>query len=260
MIKCRKCMIHKNETDFNSSNKYWCKDCYSKYYRKYYQSKKEQILKSINTLDNVKNIVFEYKSKQKCCKCGFSNPVALDFHHIKKSDKIFTIGNWAERKSINLIIEEISKCIVLCKNCHAIYHYNKLKEYDKNSKCIECGKLTINKRICSSKCKKYLVKRLIKTLEKNTKDKTSILIGISLKTLNSLIKRYNIKYENKVAKQLDDITFNKKPSKEELEKLIWEKPTTHIAKDFNVSDKAVEKWCKKYGISKPPRGYWVKNK
>jgi hypothetical protein len=49
-----------------------------------------------------------------------------------------------------------------------------------------------------------------------------------------------------------------RPSKEELEKMIWTKPTTHIAKDFGVSDKAVEKWCKSYGIEKPPRGYWAK--
>lgn len=40
--------------------------------------------------------------------------------------------------------------------------------------------------------------------------------------------------------------------------MIWEKPTTHIAKDFGVSGKAIEKWCKTYGISKPPRGYWNK--
>lgn len=49
-----------------------------------------------------------------------------------------------------------------------------------------------------------------------------------------------------------------RPSKEELKKLIWTKPTTHIAKDFGVSDKAVEKWCKAYNIDKPPRGYWAK--
>lgn len=48
-----------------------------------------------------------------------------------------------------------------------------------------------------------------------------------------------------------------RPTKEELEKLIWEKPTIQLGKDFNVSDKAVEKWTKTYGILKPPRGYWM---
>ena len=49
-----------------------------------------------------------------------------------------------------------------------------------------------------------------------------------------------------------------RPSKEELEKLVWKKPTAQIGKDFGVSDKSVEKWCKAYGIDKPPRGYWAK--
>ncbi len=49
-----------------------------------------------------------------------------------------------------------------------------------------------------------------------------------------------------------------RPSKEELEKMLWKKPTTQIAKDFGVSDKAIEKWCKAYEIEKPPRGYWAK--
>ncbi|MGB3204067.1 MAG: HNH endonuclease signature motif containing protein [Crinalium sp.] len=51
-----------------------------------------------------------------------------------------------------------------------------------------------------------------------------------------------------------------RPSKEELEKIIWTKPTSQIANDFGVSDKAVEKWCKAYGIHKPPRGYWAKQR
>lgn len=47
-------------------------------------------------------------------------------------------------------------------------------------------------------------------------------------------------------------------SPEKLAKLVWEVPTSQIAADFGVSDKAVEKRCKKYGIPKPPRGYWAR--
>jgi len=49
-----------------------------------------------------------------------------------------------------------------------------------------------------------------------------------------------------------------RPSSEELARLLWEKPTTQIARDFGVSDKAVEKWTRKYGLTKPQRGYWAK--
>ena len=51
-----------------------------------------------------------------------------------------------------------------------------------------------------------------------------------------------------------------RPSKEELQRLLWEVPTTSIAKNLGVSDKAVEKWSKLYGLDKPPRGYWAKPK
>lgn len=47
-----------------------------------------------------------------------------------------------------------------------------------------------------------------------------------------------------------------RPSKEDLYKLLWEKPTVQIAKDLGVSDTAINKWAKSYGIDKPPRGYW----
>ena len=50
------------------------------------------------------------------------------------------------------------------------------------------------------------------------------------------------------------------PSKEELQNLLWEKPKTKIAEQYGVSDSAVEKWCKKYEVEKPPRGYWLKSK
>lgn len=65
----------------------------------------------------------------------------------------------------------------------------------------------------------------------------------------------NIDY-NKIKKRGRNNVENK-PNKEELEKLVWEMPTTHIAKIYNVSDKSVEKWCKKYNIEKPKRGYWA---
>ena len=47
-------------------------------------------------------------------------------------------------------------------------------------------------------------------------------------------------------------------SPEELEQLVWEMPTVKVAKLLGVSDKAIEKRCKQYGIKKPPRGYWAK--
>jgi hypothetical protein len=49
-----------------------------------------------------------------------------------------------------------------------------------------------------------------------------------------------------------------RPIKNDLLKMIWEKPTTELSKEFGVSDKAIERWTKSYKIPKPPRGYWMK--
>ena len=45
-------------------------------------------------------------------------------------------------------------------------------------------------------------------------------------------------------------------TREELETLIWNMPTTAVAKMYGVSDTAINKRCRRMGIEKPPRGYW----
>ena len=48
------------------------------------------------------------------------------------------------------------------------------------------------------------------------------------------------------------------PIKEVLEKMVWEKPSSLVAKELGVSDVAISKRCKKLEIKKPERGYWEK--
>lgn len=65
--------------------------------------------------------VKEYLKSHPCIKCGFSDIRALDFDHIDPKEKHKNISvllrGTASRKSIEL---EISKCQVLCSNCHRI--------------------------------------------------------------------------------------------------------------------------------------------
>jgi hypothetical protein len=39
---------------------------------------------------------------------------------------------------------------------------------------------------------------------------------------------------------------------------VWSRPTMKIAAELGVSDKAIDKRCKREGVTKPPRGYWAK--
>jgi hypothetical protein len=62
--------------------------------------------------------------KQLCCsKCGNPDFRVLDFHHIGEG-KEFSVGEATTKGfSKQTILEEIKKCVVLCSNCHRIFHY-----------------------------------------------------------------------------------------------------------------------------------------
>jgi hypothetical protein len=114
---------------FKDKNRYHSQE-YKEYQRNYqrswHQRHKEKRLarmyeKKAATYEYVQNI----KSQLRCVDCGEQHPAALQFHHLNAEDKQFNIAD-AVRNGISLerIKKEISKCIVLCANCHAIRHYN----------------------------------------------------------------------------------------------------------------------------------------
>lgn len=62
-----------------------------------------------------------------CAKCGYDNcSNALDFHHVNPDDKKFQITLSNMRLKNYRIIDELNKCILLCKNCHAEKHAKEL--------------------------------------------------------------------------------------------------------------------------------------
>lgn len=82
-----------------------------------------------------------------------------------------------------------------------------------------------------------------------------------LELTTEAVKRTYLEFGKKITRPLteEQIIARRKivrPSKDELERLIWSKPLCHLAKDFGVSDRAIVKWIKRYGLEQPPRGYW----
>lgn len=71
------------------------------------------------------------KQKLACSECGFDqHPAALQFHHVDSSTKMAGVSRLLHRvgASFEDILEEITKCMVLCANCHAIHHYKEHQE------------------------------------------------------------------------------------------------------------------------------------
>lgn len=58
----------------------------------------------------------------KCCFCGYSKcNKAFDFHHVEPTLKKFELcSNWS--RGWEEIVNELKKCIMVCRNCHAEIH------------------------------------------------------------------------------------------------------------------------------------------
>jgi len=60
--------------------------------------------------------LLEYFKEHPCADCGQTDPVALEFDHLR--DKSFAIGTALTRYGWDKIVAEIEKCEVVCANCH----------------------------------------------------------------------------------------------------------------------------------------------
>jgi hypothetical protein len=65
----------------------------------------------------------------KCSTCGYDkNLSALLFHHIDPSTKEYGLDmRYMSNNSMESLEKEVSKCQLLCHNCHAELHYPRLK-------------------------------------------------------------------------------------------------------------------------------------
>lgn len=70
----------------------------------------------------VKNKLVRLKGN-KCVICNNTYPNAVyDFHHIDPNEKDFNLGNKASTVKMDICLQEIAKCILVCSNCHRMIH------------------------------------------------------------------------------------------------------------------------------------------
>lgn len=103
-----------------------CKECNKAKNREWYSKNKsykikESVRQKSEHRQKLAERISEIKANGSCKFCGEDTPICLDFHH--ESDKEFEIST---AKSLGLswtkISEEISKCILVCANCHRKIH------------------------------------------------------------------------------------------------------------------------------------------
>ena len=160
----------------------------------------------------------------KCAHCGYNKNIsALDFHHLDSSQKEFaldkrTLGN----TSMERILKEAEKCILLCANCHR-------EEHNPES--------TLDNMI------QFKMDNVIKFNQKTfnpdyTPEKKHCSCGEEISYDAKQCRKCYI-----ISKQIVD-----RPTKEELLELIKTTPFLTIGKQYGVTDNAIRKWCKAYDL------------
>lgn len=123
MKQCSKCKINKLNSEFSKHRfakdelQSWCRTCIRIAVREHQTKAKEFFV--------------EYKRGLNCQECGENHIACLDFHHKNPDEKEFEISQRYGTKSIEIIMNEIAKCDVLCANCHRKLHYNFKNEGDR---------------------------------------------------------------------------------------------------------------------------------
>ena len=130
----------RNRERMNAYNREWRKNSknnnpeylkknneYAKKYRKLHPEiiKECSRKQGIKTRQNVRERLHEIRLEMGgcCSRCGYKEFVdILNFHHINIEEKEIEVTRLVREKAMR---EEAKKCILLCPNCHALFHLNK---------------------------------------------------------------------------------------------------------------------------------------
>lgn len=98
----------------------YCRECQKAHYRENAVRHRANVRRtSLLRLIEIRSVVVAAMA-QGCVDCGFSDIRALDFDHVR-GDKVDSVSAMIRQGRANpAVIEEIAKCEVRCKNCHAI--------------------------------------------------------------------------------------------------------------------------------------------
>ena len=126
---CPECKQILDKTSFTEKGTA-CKECSNKKARAYYEKVKKDAQWIRNRNAKAKKDGLEKKLKAikymggvcQDCKKSYPPPV-FDFHHLDPSEKELNLGDIMRRKDFSTIEKELSKCVLLCANCHRIRHF-----------------------------------------------------------------------------------------------------------------------------------------
>ena len=152
----------------------------------------------------------------KCICCGYKNfRGALEFHHLDPKNKDFSIGS-VSIKSWKVLVDEVLKCVLICRNCHTEIHGgvrklpNQIPSIDKDllqeeriikknlkDNCPVCGEIKWKfSKTCSNKCFARLRSKIDwdnLNLEEMLKTKTYAEIGREIGCMGNIVKKHSLR-------------------------------------------------------------------
>lgn len=182
-----------------------------------------------------KRELIRYKGA-KCEKCGYDKDYlsSYDFHHVNQDDKDFSISKMINIRDMEMLKREVDKCLLLCSNCHQEIHEDDIPDIKESLNFYDDRLLNPPKR--------RVLKKVIKKICKlKSCGKEFVKTGPNQKYCSV---RCSYKAQRKV---------KKRPSPEELTHLMETMPMVKIGQKYGVSDNAVRKWAKSYGLDIPRR-------
>ena len=125
-------------TKYGDRRRGTCRICRAEY-RKQWRKNNPELYHAQATRHQNKQTEWLYAVKKPCIICGESEPICIDFHHINPEEKDFTIGQH-RGKNREWLLQEISKCVCLCANCHRKVHAGLINlEYYINNESSPCS-------------------------------------------------------------------------------------------------------------------------
>ena len=125
MKKCFKCKEFKLQCEFadNASRvdglSSQCRDCQREYRRSHYEQNRQKYIDKAAAWRKAEKIkFFQWLSQHSCVDCGNSDIRVLQFDHL--GDKAFNVSEKVGVLGFDAIMDEVSKCDIVCANCHAI--------------------------------------------------------------------------------------------------------------------------------------------
>jgi hypothetical protein len=91
--------------------------------KRHYSDRKEYLISAVQKRrKKIRQMAIELAGG-KCRICGYERcREALEFHHLQEGGKDFSISDKGHSRSWDRVKSEVSKCILLCANCHREVH------------------------------------------------------------------------------------------------------------------------------------------